>query len=147
MPFWRAVAVFRVASLVYAALLIVRNHDDYLHPAGGWTVLAVMAAWTAVAGYAYTRVPIPAPPWTASLRRSRKAVKAVKIVKGVLALLVADLSIAAGCLLATRWVETPDRIDAGARTLPVIWVASAVLAWGVAGGKRLGAAAACVLAL
>lgn len=127
--FWRAVAVFRTASLVYAALLIAQNHRDYAHPVGGWIVLAVMAAWTAVATYGRRR-PRPSPPGL-----------------GTRVFLIADLVVSVGCLVATRWVETPSRIEAGVRTLPIIWVASAVLSWAVSGGKRGGAAAAAVIAL
>src|SRR2546423_10977351 len=44
---WRAVAVFRLATLVYAAALVVANHDHYARPRLGWLLLAVMVAWTA----------------------------------------------------------------------------------------------------
>jgi hypothetical protein len=33
-PLWRAVPVFRVASLAYAAALLFRNFSHYRHPAG-----------------------------------------------------------------------------------------------------------------
>ncbi|TDD59841.1 sensor histidine kinase, partial [Actinomadura darangshiensis] len=62
-------------------------------------------------------------------------------------LLVADLVVAAGCVLATAWVETEANIGAGRPTLPVSWVAAAVLSWAVAGGRRLGLTAALVLAV
>lgn len=120
---WRAVAVYRGLALVYAAVLIAMNFDGYAHPLGGWAVLAVMAAWTA-----YT-----VPAFRNTLRRGR-------------ALLAADLAVATGCLLATPWVETSANIAAGRPTLPVSWVAAAVLSWAVAGGPRLGVAAAVVLA-
>ena len=42
---WRVVAVFRVVTLAYAAVLIIRDHGDYAHPAAGWLALAVMAVW------------------------------------------------------------------------------------------------------
>ncbi|MFI0487712.1 MacS family sensor histidine kinase, partial [Actinomadura sp. 9N215] len=83
--------------------------------AGGWAVLAVMAVWTAY--------PIPA------FRDPRR--------RGW-PLLVADLAVASGCLLATAWVETPANIADGRPTLPVSWVAAAVLSWAVAGGRVAG---------
>jgi signal transduction histidine kinase len=123
-PLWRAVAVFRVASLGYAAALVVRNFPHYRHPLGGWFVLAVMAVWTGYAVYAF-----------AGPARRRWP------------LLTADLLVAAGCLLATAWVETSGRINAGKPTLPMAWVAATVLAWAVSGGKRGGAVAAFVIAV
>lgn len=119
---WRAVAVYRFASLAYAALLIVRNSDDYAHPLGGWAVLAVMVGWSLLATYAF------ADPG----RRGRP-------------LLAADLAVAAGCMLATPWVEEPARLAAGQATLTASWVATAVLSWAVAGGKRYGITSALIL--
>ncbi|CNG68481.1 histidine kinase [Mycobacterium tuberculosis] len=120
---WRAVAVYRGLALVYAAVVIAMNAGGYAHPAGGWAVLAVMALWTG-----YTALAFGDP-----RRRGRP-------------LLAADLTVAAACVLATAWVETPANIAAGRPTLPVSWVAAAVLSWAVAGGRRVGLAAALVLA-
>ncbi|WP_242614662.1 DUF5931 domain-containing protein, partial [Actinomadura roseirufa] len=120
---WRAVAVYRVASLGYAAVLIVRDFGGYARPLGGWIVLGVMAAWTALSVPAYRD------------RRRRGG-----------PLLAADLAVAAGCVLATAWVQTRGEISAGHPTLPVSWVAAAVLSWAVAGGRRAGLAAAAVIA-
>ncbi|MEU8796649.1 DUF5931 domain-containing protein [Spirillospora sp. NPDC048819] len=120
---WRAVAAYRGLALVYAALVIAMNFGGYAHPAAGWAVLGVMAAWTAYAVRAF-----------ADPRRRGRT------------LLGADLAVAAGCLLATAWVETAENIAAGRPTLPVSWVAAAVLSWAVAGGRRLGVTAALVLA-
>ncbi|GAA2099934.1 MacS family sensor histidine kinase [Actinomadura alba] len=123
-PLWRTAAVFRVAALAYAAVLVTANFAHYRHPLGGWIVLAVMAAWTACAVYAYAD----------SGRRGWP-------------LLVTDLSVAAGCLLATAWVDAPDRIAGGSPTLPTVWVAAAVLTWAVSGGKGRGAVAALVISV
>jgi signal transduction histidine kinase len=120
---WRAIAVYRAASLVYAAGLIAMNSGGYAHPLGGWAVLAVMTLWTLFATFAF-----------ADPRRRGWP------------LLLADLAVAAGCLLATAWVETAANIAEGRQTLPVSWVASVVLSWALAGGgKRAGIAAALVL--
>ncbi|XRQ02960.1 MacS family sensor histidine kinase [Actinomadura welshii] len=120
---WRAVAVYRGLALCYAAVVIAMNAGGYARPAAGWAVLGVMAAWTAYTVRAFGD----------RRRRGR-------------GLLAADLAVAAGCLLATAWVETAENIAAGRPTLPVSWVAAAVLSWAVAGGRRLGVAAALVLA-
>jgi signal transduction histidine kinase len=114
-PLWRAIAAFRVASLGYAATLVATSVGHYRHPAGGWVVLAVMAAWTAVMVAAY-----------ASAARRRTPV------------CVADVLVGAGCLLATGLVETPQRIAGGAPNLTVSLVAAPVMACGVAGGRRRG---------
>ncbi|MEV5825559.1 DUF5931 domain-containing protein [Spirillospora sp. NPDC052242] len=121
---WRAVAVYRTAAFCYAAVLIVKNAGGYAHPAGGWAVLAAMAGWT-VAAWLLFRDP----------RRRGPA------------LLAADMAVASGCVLATAWVESVAGIASGRPTLPVSWVAAAVLSWAVVGGRRLGIAAAGILAL
>ena len=55
-PLWRAIAVFRFASLGYAALLIaVIDRDAYLRPGWAWAVFAAMTAWTAVTTVAYAQ--------------------------------------------------------------------------------------------
>ncbi|HEY8479271.1 MAG TPA: DUF5931 domain-containing protein [Spirillospora sp.] len=123
---WRAVAVYRVLALGYAAVVIAMNSRGYARPLGGWAVLGVMAAWTAVA-VRWLR------PAAFEGRRGR-------------VLLAVDLAVAAGCVLATAWVETSGNIAAGRPTLPVSWVAAAVLAWAVAGGRGPGVAAALTLA-
>jgi signal transduction histidine kinase len=122
-PLWRAVAIYRIASLGYASVLLVAGFPDYRHPLGGLIVLAVMAAWTGYAIYAFAD----------PRRRGRP-------------LLLADLAVAAGCLLATTWVETARQIAEGEPTLPASWVAGTVLAWAVS-GKRRGAIAAFVIAV
>lgn len=119
---WRAVAAYRGLALCYAAVMIAMNSGGYARPAGGWAVLGVMTAWTAYAYRAY-----------GSPRRRGPALPA------------ADLAVAAGCVLATAWVETEANIAAGRPTLPVSWVAAAVLSWAVVHGRRGGVAAALVL--
>jgi len=119
---WRAVAVFRVGALCYAGVLIAGNFDEYPHPVAGWLVLAVMAGWTAASIYGYA----------APQRRGWP-------------LLVADLAVTAGCLLASRWVIGPAGLTEGLATLPVAWIAGPVLAWAVSGGRRRGIVAALVI--
>jgi signal transduction histidine kinase len=82
-----------------------------------------MAAWTAVTVAAYARP------------RGRSP-----------ALICADVAVAALLVLSTRLVDTAGRIDAGAPTLPVTWVAASVLACAVAGGPASGLAGAAVIA-
>jgi signal transduction histidine kinase len=122
MPLWRALVVFRLAALGYASLLAAGNFRHYAHPAAAWVVIGVMAAWTAVTTYAYTR-----PRWRGW------------------PLLVADLVITAGCLLVSPWILGDSGHRQGIATLPVSWIAGPVLAWAVSGGRRRGAIAALLL--
>ncbi|WP_182875764.1 MacS family sensor histidine kinase [Microbispora sp. H10670] len=118
-PFWRAIAVYRVASLAYAALFVL-GAGGYARPVVSWTVIGVMAAWTVV-----TLVRYPA------TRR--------------VPLLAADLLVTVACLLATPYAQGPADAAAGVMPLTATWVAGPVLAYGVAGGRRAGAAAAAVM--
>jgi signal transduction histidine kinase len=114
---WRVVAVFRVITLGYVALLILRSSNHYLHPAGGLIALAFMVGWTILTVAAFAR-PSGRQPW----------------------LIVSDLAVSVGLVLSTRLIDTPTRIDSGAPTIPGIWACSAVLACAVAGGPWVGLA-------
>jgi len=114
---WRAVAVFRLVTLLYAGVLILRGYAGYAHPAGGVLVFAVMAGWSALTVVAYART------------RTRW-------------LVAADVALAVLVILSTRWIDTAAHIDQGAATLPVSWVAASVLACAVAGGPWAGLAGA-----
>ena len=119
---WRSIAVFRVASLVYAAALIVVDRADYKHLGWAWAVLAGMAAWTAFTSAAYA---VPA-------RRTRL-------------LLAADLLVTAAALASTALLQYPASVAKAAMPVTATWVAGPVLAWAVAGGIRAGVVAALVL--
>ena len=118
-PLWRAVAVFRFASLAYAAALLATGYRTYTNPLLGVAVLVAMLVWSVFASIAY-----------AAPRRRRWP------------LLIADMMVTLGCLSASSWVISHDRLQGGAATLPMAWVAGAVLAWAIAGGRRWGALAA-----
>ena len=121
---WRAIAVFRLAALLYAAASMAAFTDTYRRPALGWAVLGGMAAWTAASAWLY-----------ADPRRRRWPV------------LVADLALTVAALLSSVLVLTQERIDAGDPTVTVSWTAAPVLAWAVRGGWAGGVvAAACVSA-
>jgi signal transduction histidine kinase len=119
---WRSIAVFRVASLVYAALLIVVDRANYAHLGWAWAVLAGMAVWTAVTSAAYA---VPA-------RRTRP-------------LLAADLVVTAAALASTAFLQYPSAVAKAAMPVTATWVAGPVLAWAVAGGIRAGVVAALLL--
>src|SRR5215468_968037 len=84
---WRVVAVYRVITMIYAATLIVRDHGQYAHPAGGIAALAVIIFWTSVTVVAYSR-PIGRQKW----------------------LLALDVAVAVALVLSTRWIDSPARI-------------------------------------
>jgi len=121
-PLWRAIAVFRIAALVYVAILVIRNVGHYERPMLAWPVLAVTAAWTVVTTYAY-----------ANPRRRRWP------------LLVADLLITMGVMTSSVWIVGRAALEEGRPTLAVAWHVAPVIAWAVAGGRRWGIAAALLM--
>lgn len=123
-PLWRAIAVFRIAALLYVAVLVVRNVGAYERPMLAWPVLAVMAGWTVFTTYAYA---VPA--------RRRPP------------LLIADLLITMAVLAASVWVVGRVALEEGRPTLAVAWHVAPVLAWAVAGGRRWGIAAALAMGI
>lgn len=114
--FWRAVAMFRVGSLCYAVLLFAVADGSY-RPIGGWLVIAVMALWTAIATFTYSR----SPGWP---------------------LLTVDLLVTLGCLASPYVYGSAD----GSMPITATWVAAPVLAWAVFAGRRAGIAAAAMTA-
>ena len=118
-PLWRAVAVFRIAALAYATILVISNVGDYRRPMLAWPVLAGMAAWTVLTTYAY-----------ADPARRRAP------------LLVADLLITMAALTASIPVVGRDALELGAPTLAVAWHVAPVICCALAGGRRGGIAAA-----
>ncbi len=119
---WRALAVYRLAALLYAAGSMAVYTDTYRRPALGWAVLAGMVVWTASAAYLYSR---------ARLRRWP--------------LLVADLALTLAALLASVAVLEGDAIRDGDPTLTVSWAAAPVIAWAIWAGWAGGALAAAVV--
>ena len=121
-PLWRAIAVYRIAALAYATVLVIANVGDYERPMLAWPVLVVMAAWTAFTTYAY-----------ADPARRR------------VPLLVADLVITVAALTASVWVVGRTALEDGRPTLAVAWHVAPVICWALAGGRRGGIAAALVM--
>ncbi|GAA3904588.1 MacS family sensor histidine kinase [Actinoplanes auranticolor] len=118
-PLWRAIAVYRIAALVYVAVLVVRNVGAYQRPMLAWPALAVVAGWTVFTTYAYA---VPA--------RRRPP------------LLVTDLLVTMAVMAASLLVVGRAGLEAGLPTLAVAWHVAPVIAWAVAGGRRWGIVAA-----
>jgi signal transduction histidine kinase len=121
-PLWRALAVFRLASLGYAALLVAKNFGQFSHPMLGWLVIAVMAGWTVVTIYGYQR-----PRWRGW------------------PLLIADLLVGAGTVLVSPAILGPGGNRLGLPSIPVAWIAGPVVAWAITGGRRRGTVAALLM--
>ncbi|MBM7490690.1 signal transduction histidine kinase [Micromonospora luteifusca] len=122
-PLWRALTVFRLASLAYVCVLAIRDSDRYAHPYAVGALLLVMITWTGVTALGYAR-----PAW----RRWP--------------LLLADLGVVLAVVLATPWVVGRAALSTGVPTMGVAWMAGPVLAWAVSGGRRRGTIAALLVA-
>lgn len=114
---FRALGVLRVAVLAYA-VAINAYRNNFEHPVLAWACIAVMVVATPAAILAYA----------APERRGP-------------ALLVADLALALGLLLATP-VAKGEWFHA---TIPSYWIVGALLAWAVRYGWRGGTVAAVLL--
>jgi signal transduction histidine kinase len=123
-PLWRAIVVFRFASLAFALALIAVNVHDYRRPLAAIPVVVVLIGWTVLASWLFARP-----------ERRRWP------------LLIADLVVTGAVLLSAGWVVGPDALGHGTPGLAVAWLAGPVLAWAVAGGRRLGVVAALLLGL
>jgi signal transduction histidine kinase len=129
-PLWRALAVFRFASLGYAMLRLgVIDRGVYSRPGWAWAVIAVMTVWTIGTTVAYARPD----------RRTRL-------------LLGLDLAVTAALLLSTAALQYPSALRHGVTPVTATWLAGPVLAWAVRYGRRAGLITAvimsgCVLAL
>ncbi|MEU4471585.1 DUF5931 domain-containing protein [Micromonospora sp. NPDC023888] len=122
-PLWRALAVFRLASLAYVCVLAVRDADRYAHPYAVGALILVMMTWTGATAIGYAR-----PAW----RRWP--------------LLLADLAVVLAIVLTTPWVVGRAALATGVPTMGVAWMAGPVLAWAVSGGRRRGTVAALLVA-
>ncbi|MYS87063.1 MacS family sensor histidine kinase [Embleya scabrispora] len=116
---WRALTVFRVLALCYAVVRFAQVANEYRYPAGGWAIMALLTIWTAATAYGFRSPTFRAPP-----------------------LLIIDVCVAVSCVLATRWLDDPERVAQGTMTLPTVWASAPVLACAIKGGWRTGAPAA-----
>ncbi|MFD9094143.1 MacS family sensor histidine kinase [Streptomyces collinus] len=123
LPLWRALAGYRVLTMLYAVGLFATAYDHFVRP------------WTAVGYYAVLCV------WTlATLPRVAAAASCTR------RFLAADLAVALTGILLTPLADSHERIAGGGPTLPSIWTAGSVLAFALKGGWRWAAAASTAVA-
>ncbi|WP_333765015.1 MacS family sensor histidine kinase [Streptomyces sp. IBSBF 2390] len=124
LPLWRALAGYRVLTMLYAIGLCATAYAHFVRP------------WLAVAYYAVLVV------WTlATLPRVASATACTK------RFLAADLAVALTGILLTPLADNHERIAGGGPTLPSIWTAGAVLAFALKGGWRWAAVASTAVAV
>ncbi len=123
LPLWRALAGYRVLTMIYAVLLLVFIPDKFERPWVAIVFLAVMGVWT-----------------LATLPQVSSAARCTK------PFLVADLTVALTGILLTPLADThAQQIDGP--TLPSIWTAGSVLAFAIKGGWRWAAVASSFVAV
>jgi signal transduction histidine kinase len=116
---WRGLDVFRPFAWLYAVYSAYVRQQDMARPWLAWFVLGVLGAWTV----------------SLVLYRSHRRARTTRVVGF-------ELVLACCAVLSTRLVDTPEVIAGGARTLPGLWPAAAVVAWAVLRGWRAGMLAA-----
>jgi signal transduction histidine kinase len=122
-PLWRALAVFRFASLGYAMLRLgVIDRSVYSRPGWAWAVIGVMTVWTVGTTIAYARPD----------RRTRL-------------LLGTDLAVTAALLLSTAALQYPSALRHGVTPVTATWLAGPVLAWAIRYGRRAGLITAVIM--
>jgi signal transduction histidine kinase len=121
-PLWRALAIYRFATVVYVAIAYALLAEYYDRPWIGWLVVAAIAGWTVAVSLLYRSPGRRTPP-----------------------VLIADLAFAVVAIGVNPFIDDPARIDAGEPTLALLWPSGAVLAWAVQWGWRGGLAAGAVL--
>jgi signal transduction histidine kinase len=123
-PLWRALAGYRVLTMLYAVGFFATAYDEFARP------------WVAVVYYCVLFV------WT--LATLPKVANAASCTKRFLA---ADLTVAITGILLTTVADAPERIESGGPTLPSIWTAGSVLAFAIKGGWRWAAVASSAVAV
>ncbi|WP_069771246.1 MacS family sensor histidine kinase [Streptomyces sp. LUP30] len=124
LPLWRALAGYRVLTMLYAVGFFATAYDGFARP------------WVAVVYYCVLFV------WTvATLPRVANAASCTK------RFLAADLAVALTGIMLTTVADSHARIESGGPTLPSIWTAGSVLAFAIKGGWRWAAFASTAVAV
>jgi signal transduction histidine kinase len=106
---WRALAVFRALTLIYALILNLAELGQTGHSRWLLATLCIMVLWSGFISYAYSRL---------SWGRNWPV-------------LAADMVVTIFTILATLIVKTPEQLAAGGMTIPTVWGSTVVLAWAI----------------
>ncbi|WP_329409018.1 DUF5931 domain-containing protein [Streptomyces sp. NBC_00704] len=124
LPLWRALAGYRVLTMLYAVGFFATAYDGFARP------------WVAVVYYCVLFV------WTlATLPRVANAASCTR------RFLAVDLAVALTGIMLTAVADSHERIQSGGPTLPSIWTAGSVLAFAIKGGWRWAAFASTAVAV
>ncbi|MGW0993890.1 MacS family sensor histidine kinase [Streptomyces sp. NPDC002520] len=123
LPLWRALAGYRVLTMLYAIGLCATAYSHFARPEVAVAYYAVLAVWT-----------------LATLPRVANEASCTK------RFLAADLTLALTGILLTPLADNHERIASGGPTLPSIWTAGSVLAFALKGGWRWAAFASTAVA-
>jgi signal transduction histidine kinase len=122
-PLWRAQNVCRVITFLYAAIWFAVEVDGYVRPALGWTVITIMAAWTAFTIWRYRY-------------RHGRTNRLVVIDQMVITIL----------FLSNKFILSPEQLTHDVPSVVSVWETSMPLAaavqWGMVGGGVSGLLAA-----
>ncbi|TVZ99391.1 MacS family sensor histidine kinase [Streptomyces sp. BK340] len=124
LPLWRALAGYRVLTMLYAIGLCATAYDHFVRPWVAVAYYAVLVGWT-----------------LATLPRVANAASCTR------RFLAADLTIALAGIMLTPLADSHERIAGGGPTLPSIWTAGSVLAFAIKGGWRWAAVASTAVAV
>jgi signal transduction histidine kinase len=122
-PLWRALAGYRVLTMLYAVGLFATAYDKFARPGVAIAYYCVLFVWT--------------------LATLPKVANAASCTKRFLA---ADLTVALAGIMLTLVADAHARIVEGGPTLPSIWTAGSVLAFAIKGGWRWAAFASTLVA-
>ncbi|HKN52475.1 MAG TPA: DUF5931 domain-containing protein [Amycolatopsis sp.] len=121
-PLWRGVVAFRWLTWLFALSTVIVEHSHYQRTWLAWTVVGVMAVWSAATSVLYLRERTR-PPW----------------------LVVFDLVLATGLLFTSPWVLSDDQFLRNVPLITTIWAAVPPVAMGVRFGARGGVLAGLVV--
>ncbi|OIJ68820.1 MacS family sensor histidine kinase [Streptomyces mangrovisoli] len=112
-PLWRALAGYRVLTMLYAVGVFVSAYHEYDRPAIAVGYYVVLFLWT-----------------LATLPRVQSAAACTR------PFLAVDLAVALAGIVLTPLAADDRHIQIGGATLPSIWTAGSVLAFAIKGGWR-----------
>jgi signal transduction histidine kinase len=118
LPLWRANALLRILTLLFALGIVYYQWTSYARPWLAGVMAGVMVVWTAVLFYRYWR---PAG-------------------RNLLGFAIADLVVCCAVMMSSWWVLTPLQLEGKpAPLVATIWVTGAVAAGAICAGATVGA--------